>query len=80
MNMIFMRSFIQSAGEGLEIPHKLTLDQVMTAYRKSEAELQQKAPELLNVVDMYTQHMTALGQELANRGLINADDLKATGN
>lgn len=76
MRMIFLRSFIQTAGEGLGLPHEIPLEEVQSVHTEFESILSQQAPELLKVVDRYQEYMKALSDQMVDRGWLKPQDVK----
>lgn len=75
MNLIFERSLLETGLAGKDLPRGLTVDEVQKSYNEHVSLLQQRAPEVLNIMNRYQTFMRALADSMVDRGWMKPDDI-----
>lgn len=73
INLMGMRTFLQSAGEGIEVPRRLTADVIQAEYDRLVAKA---GPEVMAGLEKYQEFAQAVGEDLVARGKLEAEALK----
>lgn len=76
LNIMGMRSFVQSAGEGLIIPRNLTVEVVQEELEKQVRWAATNAPKVIRAAQRFEQYTGLVGEDLVRRGKISEDALK----
>jgi len=76
MNLIYTRSLLETRKEGLEVPGELTVDQLQQDYDQKVEFMEQRAPEILEIMERYRLFMQSLAQLMVERGWLKPGEVR----
>lgn len=76
MNIIFTRSLMETGREGMDLPRDITAEQAEQSYNEQVELLQERAPEILEIMDRYQLYMQSLAQDMVDRGWMKAGEVR----